>query len=113
MDYKNIFKDKEGEGIFIRKTSSPEMEAADKAALNRKGNIFFNHGDVERARRIFLTTGYSDGIIRIGDYYRSNGRPLDALRMYWMAPDRKKAEPIILKLSTIIQTLMKEDQNNV
>ena len=112
MDYKRIFKNKEDESVFIKVTAQPIVDSGDKAALNRKGNSFFNNGEIEKARRIFLTTGYSDGLIRIGDYYRSNGRPMDALRMYWIAPDRNKAEPVIMKLSAVIQSLLKEDLNN-
>ncbi|MDR2150292.1 MAG: hypothetical protein LBO67_05655 [Spirochaetaceae bacterium] len=89
-------------------TARAMLDAAQKAALNRKGNVLYNAGDIEGARRIFLTTGYSDGIARIGDYYRSKGRQLDALRMYLIAPDRKKADAIIEKLASVIQTLLDE-----
>ena len=111
MDYKRIFENKENENVFI-KTTVPAVGSADKAVLNRKGNILFNNGEVEQARRIFMTTGYSDGLIRTGDHYSSKGLYMDALRMYWIAPDRNKAEPIIIRLSHIIQSLIKEDQNN-
>jgi hypothetical protein len=84
------------------------LDAAQKVALNRKGNVLYNSGDIEGARRIFLTTGYSDGIARVGDYYRSKGQQLDALRMYLIAPDRKKADDIIMKLAAAIQTLLGE-----
>lgn len=112
MDYKSILKGKESESIFIRTTFGPAVASSDKAALNRKGNNFFNEGDIESARRVFLTTGYSDGLIRVGDNYRSRGRMLDALRMYWIAPDHKKAEQIIEKLSLVIQSLLSEDKNH-
>lgn len=111
MDYKRIFKNKENENVFIKKTI-PVTGSAEKAVLNRKGNVIFNSGDFETARRIFMTTGYTDGLARVGDHYSSKDQYLDALRMYWIAPDRTKAEPIIIKLSHIIQSLIKEDQNN-
>ena len=106
MDYKSVFEKVHGQNTFIKTTARPVIDGTQKAALNRKGNILFNSGDVEGARRVFLTTGYTDGLIRIGDYYNSKGRPLDALRMYWIAPDRKKAEAIIAQLSAIIQTMI-------
>jgi len=109
MDFKKIFEKHDDENIFIKTTAKFPIDSAQKAALNRKGNIFFNSGDIEAARRIFLTTGYSDGLSRIGDYYNSKGQTLDALRMYWVAPDKKKAEPIIIKLSEIIQDLLNND----
>jgi hypothetical protein len=113
MDFKRAFKGKEGENIFLKTTvGGPALGSADKAALNRKGNVFFNSGDIESARRVFMTTGYSDGLIRVGDHYRSKGRAFDALRMYWIAPDKKKAESIIMQLSIIIQNLLHDEELN-
>ena len=114
MDFKSAFKNKEEENIFLKTTESgPPLESADKAALNRKGNILFNSGDIESARRIYLTTGYSDGLIRVGNHYKSQGRMMDALRMYWVAPDKNKADSIIMQLATIIQGLIHyKEQNN-
>jgi hypothetical protein len=91
------------------KTTNPSIDGGTKAALNRRGNVLYNAGDIEGARRIFLTTGYSDGLSRVGDYYKSSGRPLDALKMYWIAPDRTKADPLIQQLSEIIRRLMVEE----
>lgn len=109
MDIKNIFEKVQGQNSFIKTTVKPEMDGSLKATLNRKGNVLYNSGDIESARRIFLTTGYSDGLVRIGDYYKSKGRALDALKMYWIAPDRNKAEPIIQQLSMVIQNLLQEE----
>jgi len=106
MDYKSVFEKTQGQNTFIKTTARVAIDGSQKAALNRKGNTLYNSGDIEGARRIFLTTGYSDGLVRIGDYYNSKGRVLDALRMYWIAPDRKKAEPIIAQLSSVIQNLI-------
>jgi hypothetical protein len=108
MDYKKLFERLEGQDRFIKQTVKPSIPDAQKAALNRKGNVLFNSGDIEGAKRVFLTTGYSDGLVRIGDYYKSQGRDLDALRMYWMAPDRRKAEAIIEKLSSLIRSLLSD-----
>jgi len=109
MDYKSIFEKQQNQNSFIKTTAKPAMDGSQKAALNRKGNVLYNSGDIEGARRVFLTTGYSDGLVRVGDYYNSKGRPLDALKMYWIAPDRKKAEPIIVQLSLVIQNLINNE----
>lgn len=85
------------------------MNAAQKAALNRRGNELINRGDVESARRIFQTTGYSDGLVRVGDKYLAAGRSVDALKMYWLAPDRKKADALIEKLSGVIRKLVRDE----
>ena len=109
MDFKKIFDRFEKPEGFIKTTTGPNIDGSTKAALNRKGNALFNAGDAEGARRIFLTTGYSDGLSRVGDYYKSRGKMLDALRMYWIAPDRTKAEPLIQQLSEIIRAFIKEE----
>ncbi|MDR0878009.1 MAG: hypothetical protein LBN21_08150 [Treponema sp.] len=111
MDYKNVFEKFEEQNVFVKTTKAPSIDGAQKAALNRKGNVLYNSGDVEGARRIFLTTGYSDGLSRVGDHYKSRGSLLDALKMYWIAPDRTKSEPIIMQLSTLLQQLLHEEED--
>jgi hypothetical protein len=111
MGNQEVFERFKGQDIFIKTVQKPDLDGSRKAALNRKGNTLFNSGDIEGARRVFLTTGYTDGLVRIGDYYKSRGRNLDALKMYWVAPDHKKSEPIIAQLSFIIQKLLKEEES--
>jgi hypothetical protein len=108
MDYKKIFNKFENQNIFIKTTTKTAMDSAQKAALNRKGNILFNSGDIEGAKRIFLTTGYSDGLSRIGDYYKSQNRYMDALHMYQIAPDHNKVESMAMELSVVIKKLLDE-----
>jgi tetratricopeptide (TPR) repeat protein len=110
MDYKKVFEKYGDENFFVKKTTGSRLDDALKIPLNRKGNALYNQGKIEDARRIFITTGYSDGLSRIGDYYKSQGRFLDALKMYWIAPDRAKAEPIIIRLSEIIRNLTNEEE---
>ena len=109
MDYKKIFDKFEDQNTFIKTTKKPVIDGAQKAALNRKGNVLYNSGDIEGAKRIFLTTGYSDGLSRVGDAYKAQNRYLDALRMYQIAPDPKKCESIVMQLSTIIKNLIHEE----
>ena len=110
MDYKKIFENFEDENIFIKTTVPPSMDSAQKAALNRKGNVLFNSGDIEGARRIFMSTGYSDGLSRVGDYYKSKNRPIEALRMYWIAPDHTKAQSLIIDVVGAVQAFMYEKE---
>ena len=112
MDYKKTFEKFEkndGQRDFIKTTERPAIDGSQKAALNRKGNVLLNAGKVEDARRIFQTTGYSDGLARVGDHYKAQGRVVDALKMYWIAPDRTKAEPIVIDLSRFISSLIHEE----
>jgi hypothetical protein len=112
METENIFGRFENQAVFLKTVAKPAIDSAQKAALNRKGNILYNSGDIEGARRIFLTTGYTDGLVRIGDYYKSKGRSLDALRMYWIAPDKKKSASIIVELSMLIKSLIHEEEDH-
>jgi len=112
MEYKKLFeKFEDGKG-FIKTSVPSSMNGTQKAALNRKGNMLFNSGDIETARRIFLTTAYSDGLTRVGDYYKSQSRIIDALRMYYIAPDHSKSGPIIMQLSKIIQKLLQPNEEH-
>jgi hypothetical protein len=109
---KKILEKFDDKNAFIKVSAPAPVEGSQKAALNRKGNQLFNDGKIEEARRIFMTTGYSDGLSRVGDYYSENNRPLEALRMYWIAPDKKKSQPLIEKLVFLLQDIVQEAQND-
>ena len=113
MDYKKVFGKFEHDSVFLKTTVPPGVDSSRKAALNRKGNMLFNSGDIEGAGRIFITTGYSDGLSRVGDYYKSQNRLVEALRMYWIAPDRTKYEPLIMQLAGVVQSLIHETEESV
>ncbi len=101
---------KTGNSGFIKttETSQNTLSSPQKALLNRRGNEFFNSGDVEAAKRIFMTTGYSDGLTRIGDYYAEKNLEIDALKMYWLAHNRRKFEPIIKNISGLISAVIEK-----
>ena len=111
-DYKKIFDKFENQNVLLKSTK-PAMDAAQKAALNRKGNELFNKGDIEGAKRVFLTTGYSDGLSRVGDAYKKQNRYMDALLMYKIAPNPRKLEDMSKKLADIIKSLIKTDKEKV
>jgi len=109
MDKKKLFENFDDQNAFIRVTTKTNVDGSQKAALNRKGNQFYNEGKIEDARRIFMTTGYSDGLSRIGDFYKSKGRLLEALKMYWIAPNKTKSQVIIEQLAGLVQSMINED----
>jgi len=111
VDIKKTFEKFDDENAFIKVSTQVPVESSRKAALNRKGNQLFNEGDIEGARRVFMTTGYSDGLARVGDFYKSKDRLLEALKMYWIAPDRKKSGPLIEQLAGIMKNLLHEDED--
>lgn len=95
---------------FIKVTDNPVqgLTSDQKVILNRKANAMFNNGNVEDARRIFITTGYSDGLTRVGDYYNNKNESLKALKAYWLAHNKRDAEPIFEEIAKVISTLIKE-----
>ena len=60
-----------------------------------------------------MTTGYSDGLSRVGEFYKSKYRPLEALRMFWMAHDKRNIDPLIEKLAFSLQDMMYSDDVNL
>lgn len=110
-DVKELISEKQNtipEG-FIKVTDNPVsgLTSEQKAILNRKANIMFNNGNVEDARRIYITTGYSDGLTRIGDHYMDKNQSLKALKQYTLAHNNRKAEPIYKDIASVISALLK------
>ncbi|MEM5948595.1 hypothetical protein WKV44_08565 [Spirochaetia bacterium 38H-sp] len=100
---------------FLRLTEAPKRPAIGKeerVQLIRKGNELLNNGNVEDARRIFLTTDYKDGLVRIGDIYFKKNRFLDALKLYYLSGNRKKIEAITLHMAGIVKNWIEEGEDN-
>jgi len=110
---KGIF-DRFAEKGLIKSADLPNRGLAgeERARLNRKGNELFNLGEVETARRIFQTTGYSDGLIRVGNKYLEGRRPVDALKMYWLAHDRRRSDPLVEKAVLAVRMLLEQEVIN-
>ncbi len=71
------------------------MDQKVRIELIRKGNELFNRGDVIAAEKIFIKTGYRDGITRVADYYFYDKKmPLVALSLYKMVNRRDKVNEI-------------------
>jgi uncharacterized protein TP_0066 len=101
-------------GHFIKVTDGEtSLSSEQKAVLNRRGNQLFNEGFIKEAQRIFTTTGYSDGLTRVGDYYAAQQNTLEALRLYSLAKNKRKSEPIIDSLVQIIKKLINYDTKGV
>lgn len=106
---KNQIDSKPEELKFIKTSDLPLEGLSDqqKVALNRRANALLNEGKIEMAKRIFITTGYSDGLTRIGDNYNKENNYLDALKMYLLAHNKRKSEPIIEKISQTVSVMLK------
>ena len=97
---------------LIKSADNPSARLAgdERVRLNRKGNELFNRGEIETARRIFQTTGYSDGLIRVGNRYLEASRAVDALKMYWLAHDTSRSVPLIEKAALVIRKMLGEQE---
>ncbi len=95
---------------FIKVTEKPlqGLTSEQKVILNRKGNMLFNQGRIEEACRIFITTGYSDGLTRIGDGYMKKQQALTALKYYILAHNHNKSDSVYQKIADIISMLIRE-----
>lgn len=96
---------------FIKLTLPPraDLSSEQRVALIRKGNVLFSQGMFDQAKRIFMTCGYSDGLIRLGDHYEKNHDPLEALRMYSMAPAPDKREVLVGRMAAIVRNWIKNE----
>ena len=95
---------------FTKTTAAPALSAQQKTLLIRKGNEFFNNGKFEEAKRIFLTVRYSDGLIRIGDYYAKKNNAVEAIRMYRVAPDPRRVSEMAEKIAGVIRIWLNESK---
>jgi len=95
---------------FIKLTSEVNRSLNDqqRVALIRKGNELFNKGKLDMAKRIYMTAGYTDGLIRLGDHYYRSKQPLEAFRMYRLAPYRRSSERMIEKMAMILRSWLEE-----
>jgi len=111
-DLKKAIDAKQGQNGFIKVTDFPvsALSSEQKVLLNRKGNVLFNQGKIEDAKRIFITTGYSDGLTRVGDIYFEKKQELNALKMYLLAHNKKKSDPLIEKLAGLVSIVLKEEE---
>lgn len=96
-------------GGFIKTTDEPNahLTSEQKALLNRKANVLFNEGDFLTAQRIFITTGYSDGLSRIAEKYSETNQELQALKFYWLARNKRGYEPLCKKIADLLTDILK------
>ncbi len=88
----------------------PKLTSEQRTTLIRKGNELFNNGHYETAKRIFITVRYTDGLIRLGDLYYKQNKPLAAFQMYRLAPDSGKTARMIERMALVLRTWLLEDE---
>lgn len=109
-NFKASLKEQEIPDGFIKVTDNPVsgLTSEQKVILNRKANVMFNNGNIEDAKRIYITTGYSDGLTRVGDFYMNKKQSLKALKLYFLAHNKRDARPIYEDIAKVISTLIND-----
>jgi hypothetical protein len=92
------------------------MKDEEKVVLARKGNEYFNAGNMTEAIKYFVKAGYRDGITRVADYYFFDKKqPLIALKFYKMVNRKDKVDEIFARmmfaLNKMLRPSSKDDEN--
>lgn len=98
--------DKEQDSLFIRKVKT-SFSPDKRALLIRAGTLMFNQGNIEEAKRVFLTINYSSGLKRIGDYYLRNGNPIEAMKMFYHSSSSSSFKELAKTAAESIHHLIK------
>ena len=89
------------------------LKPKERLLLIRKGNEIFNNGEVEKAARIFTTTAYKDGLIRVGDYYYFERKDiLKALHYYIEAQYEKRIREVTERIAGVIKKWLGEPKED-
>ncbi|MBN1797439.1 MAG: hypothetical protein JW822_02610 [Spirochaetales bacterium] len=110
MKNKELLKKIPKTGFLKLTTEKVELSEEDRIALIRKGNGYFNQGKYDIAKKIFLTAHYPDGLVRLGDYYLTEKKPLEAFRMFWLAKYPRQVDRMVEKMAAIIKKWIKEER---
>jgi hypothetical protein len=87
------------------------LGSKERLLLIRKGNEIFNKGDIVKAARIFTTTAYKDGLIRVGDYYYFEKKDaLRALHYYLDAKYDRGIRNISERIASVIKRWLSEPE---
>jgi hypothetical protein len=97
---------------FLKLTAEnhPDITQEKRAALIRKGNELFNAGKYDLARKIFITTKYTDGLIRLGDHYLKRKKHILALQIYWLAPCPEKVAVLVERMASVMSKWLMEQK---
>ncbi|HNZ26977.1 MAG TPA: hypothetical protein PLG34_10725 [Spirochaetota bacterium] len=88
------------------------VDSKTRVQLIRKGNEFFTEGNIPAAEKIFLTTDYKDGLVRLGDYYMGKSDIEKACDMYFKSENSSKIEEFCKYSAKVIQKWLKDDDDD-
>lgn len=84
------------------------MKDDEKVALARKGNEYFNEGNITEAIKYFVKAGYRDGIMRVADYYYFDMKqPLVAFKFYKMINRKDRIDEIFARMMFALNKLLR------
>lgn len=87
------------------------MDKKERISLIRKGNEYFNNGDIKNALEIFVKTKYKDGLTRVADYYFYDKKlPLMAVKIYKMAGKIDKVDEIYDRMIMALGQLLGKEK---
>ena len=89
-----------------------DTDSTTRAQLIRRGNEFFNSGKYNAAEKIFVTTDYKDGLVRLGDYYFEKGDMYRAARFYFLAENQSKIDTFCEKAANVISRWLSEPESD-
>jgi hypothetical protein len=61
------------------------------------------------AERIYIATGYSDGMVRMGDAHFRQQHYRDAMRLYQLAPAPDRVSKLARRMALVVQQWLIED----
>lgn len=87
------------------------MDEEERVKLIRRGNEFFNAGDIANALKIFLVTDYKDGIVRIADYFYYDKKDIvSGIKLYKKGGNRKMVDDFAQKAAALLHMYIEEDK---
>lgn len=85
------------------------MDPKQRAELIRKANALFNESKFTEAEKLFIATGYKDGLERIGDLlYYEKRQPLAAFKYYKMSGSKAKVNEIFERMIFAFKKLLSD-----
>ena len=85
------------------------VDPSTRVQLIRKGNEFLSEGNIESAEKIFVTTDYKDGLVRLGDYYLEKNNLYKCAQMYFMSENQSKIDAFCKRSALIIEKLLNQE----
>jgi len=89
--------------------SKKNIDSSTRVQLIRKGNEFLQNGEIENAKKIFITVDYKDGLVRLGDFYLKNKDLYKSAEMYFMSENKSKIKAFSKKCALIIEKFLNEE----